>query len=164
MLLLAALAAAAAGCRSEDEAAPGPESAGPPEPTTIQAVRPANMAREVSRRPTFQWKLPRQLADPALVSFVMNEAGTGDEPVTDKSAQRRVLTATGLDAAGPEGIDPWDPPPGSIVTGEVTESPQLAPETWYRWRVRVLRQGRAGRADFYFRTRAAPAVEVPPEP
>jgi len=159
ILLLAAAGAAgavlAAGCGNEPE---GPETAAPLEPATIRAVGPAPMAREVSRRPVFRWKLPPHLAQPTLVTFVLAEAGAGDEPATDEAAHRRIATATGLADAGPESINLWDPPAGCVLTGEVEDMPQLAPDTWYRWTVRAVAPGEAGHADFYFRTRAEPAV------
>ena len=159
IVLLAAAGVAgailAAGCGDEPA---GTETAAPPEPQTVRAVEPAPMARQVSRRPEFRWKLPKQLAQPTLVTFVLAEAGAGDEPATDEADQRRIATATGLADAGPESINLWATPAGCVLTGDIRDMPQLAPETWYRWTVRVVTPGGGGHADFYFRTRAESAV------
>jgi len=155
-VLLGAAVVLAAGCATEeppsspegDEAAPG----------AIRAVTPGNMSQRISRRPRFQWNLPKRLAEATHVTFLLAEAGTGAEPVTDEARERRIATVTGLDASSPEALDLWDPPGGCVLTGEVSDMSQLAPETWYRWRVRALAPGTAAHADFYFRTRETSAV------
>jgi len=151
-----------AGCGDENSVPP-PETAGPTEPQTIQAVAPAMMVRRVSRRPQFQWKLPPRMAQPTTVTFLLAEAGTGDQPAADlpdidATDTPRVVTATCLADTSPEAINLWEPPSGAIVTGEIHDMAQLAPDTWYRWRVRVVAPGAAGHADFYFRTRTESAV------
>jgi len=150
----------AAGCEAGDE----PVVPTPPEesgPATIRAVKPPNGVRRISRRPTFAWTLPKPLMEDARVTFILADAGTGAEPVTDEAGQRRIATVTGLDASSPEALDLWDPPGGCVLTGEVTDMRQLAPETWYRWRVRAVALRTAAHADFYFRTRDTSAVPVP---
>ncbi|MFO8012669.1 MAG: hypothetical protein R6X20_05105 [Phycisphaerae bacterium] len=146
----------AAGC-ADEEPVPPPEPKNAPS-NRIVAVRPEPMMQRVSRRPAFKWKLPKRLERATLVSFLLAEAGTGDEPVTDEARERRIATVTGLDESSPEAMNLWDPPAGCVLTGEVRDMSQLAPETWYRWRVRAVAAGTGDHADFYFRTRDTPAV------
>lgn len=155
-IVVAAALVLAAGCATEEPPSSPEGEAGAP--GAIHAVTPGNMSQRVSRRPRFQWNLPKRLSEPTLVTFLLAEAGTGAEPVTDEARERRIATATGLDASSPEALDLWDPPGGCVLTGEVRDMSQLAPETWYRWRVRAVASGTAAHADFYFRTRETSAV------
>jgi len=149
--VLAGVLILAAGC--EREAPPGPAtSTSEPPSRDIVAVTPIPMQEGMSRKPAFEWKLPKRLAQATLVSFLLAEAGTGEEPVTDESKQRRIATVTGLDASSPEAFNPWDPPGGCVVTGEIVRMSQLPPRTWYRWRVRAVSAGTGDHKDFYFRT------------
>ena len=156
--IVVAVLVVAAGCKTEVPAPPkgdGGEEAGP---AHIRAVQPENRVQQVSRRPAFRWKLPKRLQEAAHVTFLLAEAGTGEEPVTDEAQQRRIATATGLDTAAAGAFDPWDPPGGCVLTGEVRDISQLASETWYRWTVRAVGAGAGEHADFYFRTRDTSAV------
>ena len=150
----------AAGCGGTDEAPPptAPEAEAEPAPAVITAVAPPDGSREVGPRPLFRWRLPKHLAEPTTVTFNLFEAGSGPEPVRDPSRQRRLATATGLAAGGAEGLDPWKPPGGAVLTGPLADMAGLPPGTWFRWSVRVVTPTRGGHADFYFRTRP-PAKE-----
>jgi len=147
------------GCDSGPPEAP-PETP-PPTQENIVALQPRDMAEQVTRRPTFSWKLPPKVASPALVSFTLAEAGDGDQPIRDQGGLKRVAFASGLHTKSPNGFDPWEPPPGCVVTGEVTDMKQLKANTWYRWSVRAMSDTGAAHANFYFRTRAEPATPVP---
>lgn len=154
--------ALAAGCASEAPAPPPQPEEPAAEPTAIQAVEPRDMAEQVTRRPAFQWKLPKKAAEPRLLSFTLAQAGTATAPEKDEERQTRVAFASGLPTAGQGGIDPWKPPVGCVLTGLVTSMEQLDAGTWYRWSVRALGEQEATHATFYFRTRADDAV--PPAP
>jgi hypothetical protein len=147
----------AAGCQSgPPEGPPTPEKA--PEPADIQTVDPRDMAEQVTRRPVFQWKLPKRLAEPSLLSFTLSEAGDGNQPVKDEADLKRVAFASGLQTAGAAGLDPWKPPEGCVLTGPLTEMEQLKGATWYRWSVRALGQREVALSTFYFRTRTEDAT------
>lgn len=157
--------ALAAGCASEPPAPTPPTPEKPPaEPTAIQALEPRDMAEQVTRRPAFQWKLPKRAAEPRLLSFTLAQAGTAAAPEKDEERQVRVAFASGLQTAGLDGIDPWKPPEGCVLTGLLTSMGQLDPGTWYRWSVRALGELEAAHATFYFRTRADDAVPPAPAP
>jgi hypothetical protein len=155
-LIVTGVLVLAAGC-ADEEPAPEPEPGNAPT-TRIRAVEPEAMMQRVSRRPVFKWTLPKRLERATLVTFILAEAGTGEQPVTDEARRRRIATVTGLDESSPEAVNLWDPPAGCVLTGEVTDMSQLAPETWYHWRVRVVAAGTGDHADFYFRTRDTSAV------
>jgi len=146
-----------AGCEANEEPAePSPE---PDEgPAVVTAVEPASGAQRVGRKPTFAWVLPKRYSRPTVVTFLLARAGTGEEPIRDEEKQERIATATGLNETSPVGINPWEPPPACVLTGEITRMPQLAPLAWYRWSVRVVEGVEAETVDFYFRTREASAV------
>jgi hypothetical protein len=133
----------------------------PPTQENIVALQPRDMAEQVTHRPTFSWKLPPKVASPALVSFTLAEAGNGDQPIRDQGGPKRVAFASGLHTKSPNGFDPWEPPPGCVLTGEVTDMKQLKANTWYRWSVRAASPSDATHADFYFRTRAESATPAP---
>ncbi len=146
------------GCDSGPPEAP-PETPPPPTQRNIVALQPRDMAEQVTRRPTFSWKLPPKVASPALVSFTLAEAG--DRPIRDQGGLKRVAFASGLHTKSPNGLDPWKPPPGCVLTGDLTDMNQLKPNTWYRWSVRAASPSDATHADFYFRTRSDPATPAP---
>ena len=151
-------AAVASGCRSQPPDEP-PDAGMPPVPESrIVAVSPADRALEASRRPTFEWRLPPTVEAPRLVSFTLAEAGNGPAPVEDEARQKRLAFASGLHSSSPTGIDPWDPPAGCVLTGDLTDLDQLSPQTWHRWSVRAVSDTDSAQADFYFRTRAHPAT------
>jgi len=158
--LLAAISLAlvlAAGCQSGPPEEP-PKQEKAPEPADIQAVDPRDMAEQVSRRPAFQWKLPKRVAEPRLLSFTLSEAGDGDQPVKDEADLKRVAFASGLQTAGLAGFDPWKPPEGCVLTGPLKEMEQLKGATWYRWSVRALGQSEVALSTFHFRTRTEGAA------
>jgi hypothetical protein len=147
----------AAGCQSgPPEEPPKPEKA--PEPADIQAVDPRDMAEQVSRRPAFQWTLPKRVAAPRLLSFTLSEAGDGNQPLKDEADLKRVAFASGLQTAGTAGLDPWKPPEGCVLTGPLREMEQLKGATWYRWSVRALGPNEVALSTFHFRTRAEDAA------
>ena len=133
----------------------------PPTQENIIALQPRDAAEQVTRRPTFSWKLPPKVASPAIVSITLAEAGDGDQPIRDQGGLKRVAFASGLHTKSPNGFDPWEPPPGCVMTGEVTDMKQLKANTWYRWSVRAASPSDAIHADFYFRTRAESATPGP---
>lgn len=151
-------AAVAAGCRSEPSDEPAPASTPPVPEARIVAVSPTDGAQQVSRRPTFQWRLPPTVEGPRLVSFTLAEAGTGPAPVEDETRQKRLAFASGLHSSSPTGIDPWKPPAGCVLTGDLRDLDQLSPQTWHRWSVRAVSDTDSAQADFYFRTRADAAA------
>jgi len=158
---IAVAVALAIGCESGPPEAP-PETPAPPlPPKEIVALWPRDMAEQVTRRPVFKWKLPPQVAGPSLVSLTLAEAGEGDRPVRDESGQKRVAFASGLHAESPEEINPWNPPPGCVLTGELRDEAQLRPNTWYRWSVRAVSDTGAVHRVFYFRTRSESAAPEP---
>jgi len=155
-----AAVALAIGCDSGPSAAP-PETPPPATQADIIALQPRDMAEQVTRRPVFKWKLPPHVADPRLVSFTLAEAGDGDRPVQDEGREKRVAFASGLHTESPEGLHPWDPPAGAVLTGEVTDTDQLKANTWYRWSVRAFSNTGTARTAFHFRTRSESAVPGP---
>jgi len=159
LMLLGALALAA-GCGSEP---PGPP-AGPPEPVgsrSIQAIEPRDMAREVSRRPVFKWKLPAHLRAPRMVSFHLAAVGQAEDPHKAVAQEKPLAFASGLAPVSPTELDPFSPPSGAILTGDLRDMKQLKGDTWYHWRVRAIGNGDAAGADFFFRTRTEDAVPTP---
>ncbi|KPJ72452.1 MAG: hypothetical protein AMS14_07725 [Planctomycetes bacterium DG_20] len=159
LAVVLAAVALAIGCESGPSVAP-PDTP-PPGQQHIVALQPRDMAEQVTRRPAFTWKLPPKVADPTLVSFALAEAGDGDRPVQDETAHKRVAFASGLHVQSPEGLNPWEPPSGCVLTGEVTDTDQLKPNTWYHWSVRAVSDTDATRANFHFRTRSHSAVPEP---
>ena len=153
--------ALAAGCGAE--APPPPPEKPAAEPTAIQALEPHDMAEQVTRRPAFQWELPKRAAEPRLLSFTLAQAGTAAAPEKDEERQTRMAFASGLQTAGLGGIDPWKPPEGCVLTGLLTSMEQLDADTWYRWSVRALGEQEVAHAAFYFRTRADDAVPTTPD-
>ena len=155
------LVAVALGSGCESGPAGAPPETPPPSQQEIIALQPHEMAEQVTRRPTFKWKLPPKVAGATLVSFALAEAGDGDRPVLDESDRKRVGFASGLHAESPDGINPWNPPPGCVLTGKVRDMTQLKADTWYCWSVRALSDTGAARAAFHFRTRSEPAAPAP---
>jgi hypothetical protein len=60
-------------------------------------------------------------------------------------------------------LDPFDPPAGCILTGDLADMKQLAPNTWYRWTVRAVGGNIGVEGTFHFRTRTEEATPVSPE-
>ena len=130
----------------------------------LQAVEPRDMAQEVSRRPTFKWRLPASIGDPFVVSFKLFKVGDVDDPRRPGAPERQIAFASGLHTASPTQLDPFDPPSGCTLTGDLTDMTQLAPNTWYRWTVRAVGSDTGGvEGNFHFRTRTEEATPVSPE-
>lgn len=158
-LVLVALAAIAAGCKSEPAGPPAAPAA--PVETHILAVEPIDMAREAPLQPKFRWKLPPALSHPSLVSFALAEMGQGDQPLEQPGADRQIAFASGLHDTSPTALDPFRPPAGCVLTGELRDAKTLKPGTWYRWTVRAVGAEAAQQADFFFRTQDA--APTPPK-
>jgi len=157
--LLAGIVALASGCSSNSSSEPAPaDKAAAEAQRHILALAPRNMAQDVSRRPAFQWRLPPIVSKPDLVTFTLYEVGKMEAPERDKQVGTRMALATGLDATSPTGLNLWEPPTGCVLTGDIRDTVQLKPETWYRWNVRAIAGETGTDADFYFRTRAEEAV------
>ncbi len=148
LLLALALVMAVAGCEGDPPAPPpAPTPAAPPE---IRAVAPVPGAPEVELRPRFRWRLPREIAMPNYVSFVLDRVA-GPEAAGEDEGER-IATATGLHDADPTMLDLFRPPRGAIVTGPVRSMDALAPGTWYRWTVTALDPDSHAAGRFVFRT------------
>ncbi|MBM4018302.1 MAG: hypothetical protein FJ288_08250 [Planctomycetes bacterium] len=160
VMLIAILAAAAAGCRSEEPSSPPPETAASA-PRALQAVEPAPWAQDVTRRPVLRWRLPTAIQSPQMVSVRLVQVGQMPDPRQEAGQEKVVALASGLAETSPTELDLFSPPAQAVLTGDVRDLTQLEAHTWYRWHVRVIGDGEAAAADFYFRTRledAAPAA------
>jgi len=165
--LLAAGAVLAAGCEAGPPAgAPPADPAEPPPPRVVVAVEPVHRAEGVGRRPRFRWKLPPALGSPDLVSLTLVEVGRAEDPEKPESAPRQVAFASGLHDTSPTALDPFDPPRGCVLTGELTDLKELRADTWYRWVVRAIAGTDSIEGTFLFRTQgdAGPPAAPPPEP
>ena len=160
--LLVAVAGLAAGCQSE----PSPEPAAEPRssdplPGHIIALQPHDMMQDVALRPVFRWRLPSSLGSPMLLSFKLLEVGRVEDPRNPGSEPRSIAFASGLHDTSPTEIGPFNPPEGSIVTGEVRDMKQLKPDTWYRWTVRAIGESETAEGTFHFRTQSGGAAATP---
>ncbi len=129
----------------------------PAPPPHVKAVSPADMAANVSRRPTVKWALPSDFAA-TVVSVTIFEIGQGDDPRRLGGDGRELAFISGVSTDATNQLDLFAPPGSTVETGDLRRMAQLAPQTWYKWRVRAL----AGtdqfmEDDFYFKTGAAEA-------
>ncbi|HUS45568.1 MAG TPA: hypothetical protein VM219_06000 [Phycisphaerae bacterium] len=153
-------ASLAAGCGEEPEPQALPRSNGdePSEPPRIIALRPLDGAQEASLHPTFRWQLPNEVAVPTSVSFILTEICGGPDSSEAEAGEKPIARASGLHNTSPRELDPWNPPPGVIMTGAVRQTEGLKPETWCRWTVRAISAHDQAAATFHFRTgKAKPA-------
>ena len=160
-VLIAALAAAS-GCKSDSGgAAVAPAAADPFADRKIQAVEPHNMTQEAGRKPVFKWKLPAILHSPNIVTFKLFEIGLVEDPRKGVGEARQIALVTGLAGSSPTEVDLFKPLAPAVLTGEILDMQQLAPNTWYCWKIRALSDLGAADATFFFRTRpddAAPGA------
>jgi len=159
-LLMAALAAAS-GCKSDSGGA-APAAADPFADRKIQAIEPHDMTQEAGRKPIFRWKLPAILHSPNIVTFKLFEIGLVEDPRKGVGEARQIALVTGLAGASPTEVDLFKPVAPAVLTGEILDLPQLAPNTWYCWKIRALSDLGAADATFFFRTRpddAAPGAK-----
>ncbi len=161
--LIACVAGLAAGCGREPPPVT-PTAAQAEASRHIQAVEPRDMAQEVSRRPLLKWKLPATFENPIAVSFALSEVGQVDDPRRAGVEEKQVGFASGLHHTSPAQLDPFDPPPGCVLTGDITDKAQLAPLTWYHWKVRAITGDQGTEGNFYFRTRAEEATPTSEKP
>jgi hypothetical protein len=159
LALLVVALAAASGCKSDPSgnAAP-PAGVDPLADQKIQAVEPHDMSQEAGRKPVFRWRLPTALRSPNIVTFKLLEIGLAEDPRKAAEQARQIALVTGLAGVSPTELNPFKPPSPAVLTGEVLDMKQLAPNTWYCWKVRVMGDLGAADADFYFRTRADDAA------
>jgi hypothetical protein len=160
LAVLGMAVALAAGCQSEPEP-PKSKASGPDSTPRIQAVNPRDMALETSRRPMLQWRLPSG-AGADHVSVGLREIGRVEDPRKEDAAAHDIGFASNITPATEGKLDPFNPASGVILTGEVRRLRQLAPQTWYKWRVRAISGTDVQEMDFYFKTRSEDAV--PPAP
>ena len=158
--LLVLAAGLVAGCQNKPVEEPKPASA-EPAASHIMALQPHDMMQDVAQRPVFRWRLPSSLGSPMLLSFKLMEVGRVEDPRNPGSEPRPVAYASGLHDTSPTSIDPFDPPEGSVVTGEVRNMKQLKPDTWYRWTVRAIGESETAESTFHFRTGNAGAAATP---
>ena len=150
----AAVLVLAAGCEPE----PPPEQKAPPADgfsagsRQIAAVLPASGAQNVPLRPKFRWRLPPAVPAPTHVSFTLVEVTGPGAPVSEDVEEEPLAKVTGLHDTSPTELELFKPPPGAVATGRIREMTDLAPETWYRWTVRVMGDRDYARRHFYFRT------------
>lgn len=92
---------------------------------------------------------------PQHLSLALVECGPGDAPpdTNDGAAGRQIAFCSGLHDTSPSELDPFNPPPGSILTGDITSMKALEPETWYQWTVRSIADGDSDQGVFLFKTR-----------
>jgi hypothetical protein len=174
MAALVAAAAASAGCPSAPTEDPGPSARKDSGPGRIMALSPADMSTDVTRRPVLKWRLPENLRA-SLVSVAIYQVGTGAEPKRDDADAREMAFASGVMTEASGQLDPLSPPGSVVLTGDLRGASQLAPLTWYKWKVRANTGTEAFAEDsFYFRTGSAeapmplttqtPGIAIPPMP
>jgi hypothetical protein len=152
-------AALAAGCKSEPPPVPtGPTPAEVEAARHIQAVEPRDMAQEVSRRPILHWKIPAGLGNVQMMSFALYDLGKVEDPRKDGGEGNQIAFISGLMGGGMVTLDPFAPPGGSVTTGDIRQMRQLAPQVWYRWKVRAISGAQVEQAEFYFKTRIEEAA------
>jgi len=158
LALVIAAVVAASGCKSDSGGAATPASADPLADRKVQAIEPRDMTQEASRRPVFKWNLPAALRSPNIVTFKLLEIGLAEDPRKATEGARQIALVTGLAPVSPTELDPFKPPEPAVLTGEILDMQQLAPNTWYCWKVRALSDLGAAEANFFFRTRADDAA------
>jgi hypothetical protein len=151
-VILTGVLALAGGCKSEP-AQPGKDTSPAPPDGRLTAIEPRSMAEQVALTPTFKWRLPSAVSVPRLVSFTLFEFGQTAEPPKAADEGKKIAFASGLHDVSPTALDPFHPPAGCVVGGDLRDMKQLKGNTWYLWRVRVLGEGEGFHSDFYFRTR-----------
>jgi hypothetical protein len=156
-LVIAALAVAS-GCKSDSGGAAPPASVDPLADRKVQAIEPHDMSQEAGRKPVFKWKLPATLHAPNIVTFKLFEIGLAEDPRKATEGARQIALVTGLAGESPTELDLFKPPSEAVLTGEVRDMQQLAPNTWYYWRVRAVSDLGAAETNFFFRTRADDAA------
>jgi hypothetical protein len=148
----------ASGCKSDSGGATAPAGGDPFADRRIQAVEPRDMTQEAARKPAFKWRLPAALRSPNIVTFKLFEIGLAEDPRKATTEARQIALVTGLAGESPTELDPFKPPSSAVLTGEIRDMQQLAPNTWYCWKVRALSDLGSAEAGFYFRTRADDAA------
>ena len=149
---------AAGGCKSDSGGAAPPALVDPLADRKVQAIEPRDMAQEVVRKPVFKWKLPATLRSPNIVTFKLLEIGLAEDPRKATEQARQIALVTGLALVSPTELDPFKPPSPAVLTGEIRDMQQLAPNTWYYWKVRAVSDLEAADTNFFFRTRADDAA------
>jgi hypothetical protein len=115
------------------------------------------MALGVNLTPQFKWKLPPPLSAPTNLSFTLVEFGGGDTPPkADDTQGKQIAFCSGLHDTSAQELDPFHPPPGSILTGEIRSMKGLKPGTWHRWTIRAISSDASNQASFLFRTTPEP--------
>ncbi len=156
--LVLGLAALGAGCRPAPSDGPvkPPDDEQAAKPEVTQALQPGPMAVGVPLNPTFRWKLPGHIGMPTNVSFILREIGPGDVPpeTGGGKAGTQIAFCSGLHDTSPTAFDPFKPPAGAILTGEIRSMKALKPGTWYQWAVRVIGEDESDEGLFLFRTQA----------
>ena len=158
LALVIVAVAAASGCKSDSGGATAPAGGDPFADRKIQAVEPRDMTQEAARKPAFKWRLPPILRSPNIVTFKLFEIGLAEDPRKATEEARQIALVTGLAGVSPTELDPFKPPSPAVLTGEILDMQQLAPNTWYYWKVRALSDLGSAEADFFFRTRADDAA------
>ena len=164
LAIMVAALAAASGCRSDSGKSAATSAAGAAAERNITAVEPLNMTQEASRKPVFRWRLPSSLRSPGAVTFKLFEVGRVEDPRKEAGQEKQIALGTSLAGANSTDFEPFKPQPPVVLTGDIVDMKQLAPNTWYHWRVRVISDLAAGDADFYFRTRTDDAVPTAAKP
>ena len=156
-LVIAALAVAS-GCKSDSGSAAAPAGVDPMADRKVQAIEPHDMNQEAGRKPVFRWKLPAPLRSPNIVTFKLFEIGLAEDPRKATDQARQIALVTGLAGVSPTEMNPFKPPSPAVLTGEILDMQQHAPNTWYYWKVRAVSDLEAADTNFFFRTRADDAA------
>jgi hypothetical protein len=164
LAIAVAALAAASGCSPDSDKPATPSAADAAAERKILAVEPPDMTQEASRRPAFRWRLPPSLRSPSTVTFKLFEVGRAEDPRKAAAQEKQVALGTSLAEANSTGFDPFKPQPPAVLTGDILDMKQLAPDTWYHWRIRIISDLAAADADFYFRTRTDDAVPTAAKP
>jgi len=164
LVLMVAALALASGCRSDSDKSAASSAAEAAAERKIQAVEPPDMTQEASRKPVFRWKLPSALRSPGTVTFKLFEVGQVEDPRKAAGQEKQIALGTNLAETNSTDFNPFKPQSPAVLTGDILDLKQLAPNTWYHWRVRVISDLATGDADFYFRTRSEDAVPTAAKP
>ncbi|MCX5685250.1 MAG: hypothetical protein NT049_16445 [Planctomycetota bacterium] len=161
LVILAVIAAS--GCKSDSGGSAAPSAQTDPlADRKVQAIEPYDMSQEAGRKPVFRWKLPSAFRSPNIVTFKLLEIGLAEDPRKASEQARQIALVTGLAGESPTELDLFKPPSAAVLTGEVCDMPQLAPNRWYCWKLRVVSDLGSADANFFFRTRpdeAAPGAK-----